>query len=148
MTSPWKLARLLPLLAAAACVSTPDGAAQEVAGCYYFEQDETARQLNLPWGVQLTADSLTGWPPLDQQPETYEAVTLVGPEETRDFPFGYWQSLSSDSVRIGYPSMGGFVLNLAREEGHLVGTARPVGDAGLGERTTHAVHLQHARCPE
>ncbi len=136
------------VLAAAACASTPNGAAQEVAGCYYFEQDATARQLNLPWGVHLTADSLTGWPPLDQEPETYRAVTLVGPDEIQDFPFGYWQNRGPDSVRIGYPSMGGFVVNLVREDDYLTGTAIPVGDAGMGDRTRHAVRLQHAACPE
>lgn len=138
---------LLLALAAGACASTPEGSAQEMAGCYYFEQDATARQLNLPWGVRLTADSLTGWPPLDQQPETFTAVTLIRPGETRDTPFGYWQA-RGDSVRIGYPGMGGFSVELSRQDSVLVGTARGVGDAGLGPRDTHAVRLSRARCPE
>ncbi len=136
------------VLAVASCASTPDGAAQEGAGCYYFEQDATARELNLPWGVRLTADSLTGWPSMDQEPETYTAVTLVGPDETQDFPFGYWQTRGPDSLRIGYPSMGGFVLDLVLGDGHLAGTALPVGDAGIGKRPRHDVRLQRAACPE
>lgn len=139
---------LLVAAAAGACATTPNGVAQDVAGCYYFEQDATARQLSLPWGVQLTADSLTGWPPIDQEPDTYTAVTLTSPERTDDFPFGYWQARGVDSVRIGYPSMGGFVLDLAVQDSQLVGTAQPVGDAGLGDRPTHTVRLDRARCPE
>ncbi len=134
-------------LAAAACASSPNGAARDLAGCYYFEQDETARQLNLPWGVRLTADSLTDAPHLDQQPNTYRAVTLRGTGHTTDFPFGYWQALPGDSVRIGYPSMGGFVLNLAVVDGSLTGQAIPVRDAGFGPRDPHAVRLDRARCP-
>lgn len=137
----------LALLAMAACASTPNGDAQEIAGCYYFQQDATAQSLNLPWGVRLTTDSLTGWPPIDQQPNTHRAVTLVGPGETADFPFGYWQALPGDSVRIGYPGTGGFVLDLTYAEGVLEGTARPVGDAGGGSRETHSIRLGLASCP-
>lgn len=139
---------LILVLTASACVSTPNGDAQDLAGCYYFEQDATAQRLGMPWGVQLTADSLTDWAPLDQQPDTYFAVTLLGPERTRDFPFGYWQKRGADSVRIGYPSLGAWSLDLAWEEGRLVGTAQEVGDAGLAERRSYPVQLQHARCPE
>lgn len=139
-------AGLLALLAGA-CASTPEGAAQDIAGCYYFEQDATARELNLPWGVRLTADSLDGWPPLDQEPEVYVAVTLIGPDESRGTPFGYWQA-RGDSIRLGYPGMGGFAVNLAVQDTALVGTARGVGDAGFGPRPTHQVRLVRARCPE
>lgn len=148
MMHPRNTLLLLALVATAACASTPGGAAQELAGCYYFEQDATARQLNLPWGVQLTADPLSGWPPIDQQPDTYTAVTLTDAQRTDDFPFGYWQVRSGDSIRIGYPSMGGFVLDLAVQDSQLVGTATPVGDAGLGDRPTHSVRLDRARCPD
>lgn len=137
----------LALGAAVACASSPDGIAQDMAGCYYFVQDETARQLNLPWGVRLTTDSLTDAPHLDEQPNTYRAITLRGPDRTTDFPFGYWQALPGDSVRIGYPSMGGFVLDLSLDAARLSGMARPVGDAGLGPREPHAVRLDRARCP-
>lgn len=134
-------------LALASCASTPNGDPGEIAGCYYFQQDATAESLNLPWGVRLTTDSLTGWPPMDQQPNTHTAITLVGPDETADFPFGYWQDLPGDSLRIGYPGTGGFVLDLARADGVLEGTARSVGDAGLGPREAHSVRLDLARCP-
>lgn len=135
------------LLALTACASAPNGDPQEIAGCYYFQQDATAEALNLPWGVRLTTDSLTGWPPIDQQPNTHRAVTLVGPNEIADFPFGYWQALPGDSVTIGYPGMGGLVLELSRANGVLEGAAHPVGDAGLGARESHPVRLSLARCP-
>lgn len=144
---PLALALLLALVASA-CATTQEGDAQSMEGCYYFQQDETARELNLPWGVRLTTDSLTGWPPLEQEPGVYEAVTLRGPDRTTRFPFGFWQSLPGDSVRIGYPGSGGFSLDLAVESDALVGVAVPVGDAGLGPRTPRAVRLDRARCPE
>lgn len=142
-----RLAVAAAFLGVAGCASTPEGEAQELAGCYYFEQDATAQALSLPWGVRLTTDTLTGWPPLDQQPNTHTAVTLVGVDETADFPFGYWQALPGDSVRIGYPGAGGFVLDLTARDGVLEGTARPVGDAGLGAREMRGVRLGLARCP-
>lgn len=138
---------LLLVLTIGACASTPNGDAQELAGCYYFEQDPTAQRLGMPWGVRLTADSLTGWAPLDQQPDTYVAVTLLGPERMRDFPFGFWQKRGVDSVRIGYPSLGAWSMDLTVEEGLLIGTVQEVGDAGLAERRSYPVRLQRARCP-
>ncbi len=138
---------LLIALVAGACASTPDGSAQDLAGCYYFEQDATARELNLPWGVRLTAEPLTGWPPLEQEEDVRVAVTLIGEEETADHPFGYWRPMADDSVRIGYPGTGGFVVDLVVGESELVGTATPVGDAGLDDRPVHDVRLMHARCP-
>lgn len=139
---------LLPLaLLAGACASSPDGHAQDLSGCYYFEQDATARSLNLPWGVRLTTEPLTGWPALEREEGVRVAVTLIGEEETADHPFGYWRPLADDSVRLGYPGTGGFVVDLAVGESELVGTATPVGDAGLGDRPVHDVRLMHARCP-
>lgn len=148
MSSTTSTIGLLLALTVGACVSTPNGDAQDLAGCYYFEQDATAQRIGMPWGVQLTADSLTDFAPLDQQPDTYVAVTLHGPERTRDFPFGYWQKREADSVRIGYPSLGAWSLDLTVEEGRLIGTAQEVGDAGLAERRSYPVQLQRARCPE
>lgn len=137
---------LLPALLVSACASSPEGAAQELSGCYYFERDATARELNLPWGVQLTDQPLEGWP-IGQQEGVRRAVTLKGPDQTADFPFGYWQA-KADSVRLGYPGMGGFLVDLAVEEQALEGTARPVGDAGVDEeRPVHPVRLTLARCP-
>lgn len=142
------LAAILAATALMACASTPGGAAQELAGCWYFEQDATARDLNLPWGVRLTADSLTGWPGVHERPGTRTAITLVRPGETAGFPFGYWRALPGDSVRIGYPGMGGFALDLVVSDGALTGQARPVGDAGLGERRPSPVRLARAGCPD
>jgi hypothetical protein len=139
---------ILPLaLLAGACASTPDGSAQELAGrCYYFEQDATARSLNLPWGVRLTDQPLTGWPALAET-EARVAVTLMGPDESADHPFGYWQSRSADSVRLGYPGMGGLLVDAHVEDAALVGTATPVGDADVDDGRAHAVRLIYARCP-
>lgn len=148
MSSTTRTIGLLLALTVGACASTPNGDAQDLAGCYYFEQDATSQRIGMPWGVQLTADSLTGWAPLDQQPDTYVAVTLLGPDRTRDIPFGYWQKRGADSLRIGYPSMGAWSLDLTVEEERLIGTAEEVGDAGLAERRSYPVQLQRARCPD
>lgn len=133
---------------AAACASTPSGAdARDHVGCYYFEQDRTAADLNLPWGVELREDSLTNPPTRPGEPVSRVAVTLRSETETTSFPFGYWQALPGDTVRIGYSGMGGLSLRLTVRDDALVGTARPVGDAGLGPRDSHAVRLDRARCP-
>lgn len=145
MTFRYSAPAILLAAAAVACASTQAGDAQDVAGCYYFEQDATARQLNLPWGVRLTTEPLTGWPALEGS--AYVAVTLWDVDRTTDFPFGYWQTTAVDSIRIGYPGMGGFSLELTPENGVLEGVAVPMGDAGLGPRTPHPIRLQHARCP-
>lgn len=139
---------LLLVLAAAGCASSPDGEAQGVEGCWYFVQDDVAQELNLPWGVRLTDDVLTGWPAFDAESGARVAITLVGPDAMADNPFGYWQPLEGDSVRLGYPGMGGFAVRLAWAQDRLEGTARPVGDALMGERPRHPVALTRARCPE
>ncbi len=133
---------------AAACASTPEPSDDRaLAGCYYFVQDATARELNLPWGVELSGDSLTTPPTRPGDPVSRVAVTLRDETRTTSFPFGYWQAIPGDSVRIGYPGMGGFDLRLAVRDAALEGTAIPVGDAGFGPRDPHAVRLDRARCP-
>ena len=133
---------------AAACASTPPSGAQELPGCYYFDPETTPERLDMPWGVRLSPDSLTGWPPISELPNTFEAVTLINETETADHPFRFWRVMPSDSIRIGYPAMGGWSLNLEVVEGGLVGTARSVGDAGLGERPVYEIRLLRASCPE
>lgn len=134
-----------PLLAAG-CASTPDTAAAQLHGCWYFEPGSGAAGLGLPWGVELTDQPLEGWPAF-QERDSRVAVTLVGPEDQRDFPFGYWEAPAPDSVRIGAPGGGGWTLNLELRDSTLVGTARSTGDAGLGARPSHSVTLIRARCP-
>lgn len=148
MTLP-RRALVLLIACTAACASSPDGSeSQGVVGCWYFEQDDPARELRLPWGVRLTEEPLTGWP-LAREPDTHAAVTLVNESATADTPFSYWQPLEGDSLRIGYPGMGGLSLRLAvdDEAGALTGVAIPVGDAGLGERPTTPIRLTRAQCP-
>jgi hypothetical protein len=138
---------------AGGCVSTPGLSPGEVTGCYYFERDEVAQSLHLPWGVRLQEDSLTGWPAWDRQPGVRRAVTLVGVGQTAAHPFGYWRPLDGDSLEVGYPAGGGLVLRLAVEPPGLTGSARPVGDVlpPSGQRpqpVTYPVALLHARCPD
>jgi hypothetical protein len=145
-------AAICALCAPAACVTTPP-APRVAAGCYYFERDATAVRLNLPWGVRLLADTLEGWPVIQQRRDVRGAVTLVGHGETAAFPFGYWLPLGADSVEIGYPAGGGLLLELQVGPGRLAGTARALGDAMRpGEfaqpRPAEAVSLVHARCPD
>jgi hypothetical protein len=144
----------IPLLAyAGGCATTPGPAADALPGCYYFEQDAAAQALQLPWGVRLTADSLTGWPAIQQRPDVRRAVTLTGTDATATYPFGYWRPLAGDSVEIGYPAGGGLLLRLAIEADGLAGTARPVGDVvaqpGIVEDAAlQRVRLTRARCPD
>jgi hypothetical protein len=150
LASPFGRIPALVLAAAlAGCASSPDGADERLVGCWFFERDAAARELNLPWGVRLLGDSLAGWPTVDRARGTPRvAVTLRGRGRTADHPFGYWQATAEDSVRIGYPGTGGLLLALELEEQAMEGTARPVGDAGLEPRATHPVRLTRARCPE
>jgi hypothetical protein len=114
--------------AVSGCVSTPQAPAP-VAGCYYFERDAGAERLNLPWGVRLLPDSLTGWPAIQQHAGVRRAETLLDFERTAAHPFGYWRPLGADSVEVGYPGGGGLLLLLGIEDVRLAGRARAVGDA-------------------
>lgn len=138
------------LLVALACAHGADrAAAPDPIGCWYFEQDDAARQLVLPWGVRLAADTLTGWPAMDARGGARVAATLA-PGEELGHPFGYWLELSGDSIQVGYPGGGGLSLRLEVSESVLQGSARPVGDAlplNAPARTTHAVRLTRAMCP-
>lgn len=139
---------LILIALAAGCASTADGTdAQELEGrCYYFERDDAAREMRLPWGVQLMAEPLTGWPALANA-GAREAVTLVDEQTTSDIPFAYWHHEAGDTITIGHPGGAGWSLALTVDGQRLVGTATPVGDAGLGPRPGRDVSLIHARCP-
>lgn len=142
---------LTAAIALAACASTGERQEGAVPGCYYFQQDPAAEELNLPWGVRLKEADLQGWPAMERRGGAREAATLTGRGEA-DHPFGYWMTTASDSVEIGYPAGGGFVLKLAvGEELDLRGVAIPVGDMvnpnDPSPREQHAVLLTRARCP-
>jgi hypothetical protein len=135
---------------APACASTSESAAQSLSGCFFFERDDTARELRLPWGIRLTESALGDWPAMRDREDVRVATTLNETRET-DTPFGYWIP-QGDSVEVGYPGGGGMVLELEVTETHLVGTARPVGDVLTpgtepGARPARPVRLLHARCP-
>lgn len=135
-----------------ACASTPDPAPDDLAGCYYFEPGEVAQRLRLPWGVRVLADTVDGWPALEQRAGARRAVTLVAPGDEAAHPFGYWLPLDGDSVEIGYPAGGGLVLTLTAGPTHLTGTVTPVGDAlppGAADPRPRSepVSLLRARCP-
>ena len=140
---------LAACMAAAACVTTPAARTADPAGCWYFARDDAAAALNLPWGIRLTADELTGFAGLAQRGDARVARTL-DPASERDHPFGYWMPIGADSIEVGYPAGGGLVLRLARGDSSMAGSARPVGDVvrpGAPPRTTHAVRLTSAQCP-
>jgi hypothetical protein len=145
------LITMVVVVSTTACVSMTPRSPDRLVGCYYFERDVVADTLRLPWGIRLLPDTLAGWPAIQQLPDVRRAVTLVGPEQTASYPFGYWRLFAEDSVEIGYPAGGGLVLSLAADTTHLTGTVRAVGDAvALGEtlsRATDAVSLMRARCP-
>ena len=136
---------------AGACASTGQSAdPADLAGCYYFDQGDAARDLRLPWGLRLQGQPLSpeAWPAVGQLEGARVASTLNARAET-DHPFGYWRPVAGDSILVGYPGGGGVSLRLAPVDQGLAGSARPVGDATLArDRPTYPVHLLRARCPE
>jgi hypothetical protein len=115
------------------CASAQQPQADEAAavGCYQFERNAAARELGLPWGVELRAAAL---PPgslvLDRSPDARLAETATSPTARADHPFGYWTRSPGDSLEIGYAGPGGaLVLRLARRGQDLIGVGRAVGDA-------------------
>ena len=142
----------------ASCASRSEPIQVEaLLGCWYFEQAESTRQLWLPWGVELTPDSLEGWPAMQTLEGVRRAATLTssGP---RDFPIGYWRaSAAGDSLDLGHPGGGGLAVELVVPAGSetppvLSGTVRPVGDVlqsgepdGMPEPAP--VRLTSAGCP-
>ena len=142
-------AALVAAGAAAACVSAPAATASDPVGCWYFDRDATATALNLPWGIRLDEDALTGHAGLEQRGEPRIAATL-DPDGERGHPFGYWLPIAGDSIEVGYPAGGGILLRLAGGDTSLGGSARELGDAmtpGAGPRTPRAVRLTRAQCP-
>jgi hypothetical protein len=140
-------------LLAGACAGMPEHSEPgPVLGCHYFVQDQAARDLQLPWGVRLHDDALTGWPAIQQRDGVRRATTLTGTGEV-DFPFGYWIRTAQDSIELGYPGGGGLLLELAVADTTMRGTARAVGDAtpppaAAPAETRHDVELVRARCPD
>ena len=135
------------LIALPACVSAPAATAANPVGCWYFERDAHASELNLPWGVRLLGESLANAP---AHADARAARTLQADGEA-DFPFGFWAPIAGESIVIGYPAGGGLLLRVAGGDTSLHGIARPVGDAlapGAGPRPDRPVHLSRAQCPE
>ena len=143
-------AALLLVLGAFACVSTPAPRSErDPVGCWYFDRDDAAAALNLPWGIRLSSEPLTGWPLAEAHDSVRVAATL-SPERELDHPFGYWMPLPGDSLEIGYPGGRGLVLELAEADSTLSGVARPVGDVitpGAAPAPLRAVRLTRAQCP-
>lgn len=141
---------LLPLSAAlTACATSGQGAAPDLTGCHYFEQDAQTRALGLPWGIRLTDEPIDGWPLLEGR-DARAAWTLT-PEAERDHPFGYWLRTAEDSLEVGHPGGGGIVLELTVDGQTLRGTARSAGDVivldGPDPSGRRPVSLQRAECP-
>ena len=135
------------LLVALGCSHTQAVASLEPVGCWYFERDDAATALQLPWGIRLGDDQLTGWPALDQRGGARAAATLT-PDGEQGHPFGYWMDAPGDSIEVGYPAGGGLTLRLSLGDTALHGTAHPAGDAlpAAADRTPHAVVLTRAAC--
>ena len=130
---------------------------EALLGCWYFDQERSGDQLSLPWGVQLSPDSLEGWPAVQALEGVRRATTLT-PSGSRDFPIGYWRpSAAGDSLDLGHPGGGGLAVDVAiparnASPPELTGTVQPVGDAlqpGDSRRADQArpVRLTSARCP-
>ena len=136
-------------LLAAGCISAPLSEAGDPIGCWYFERDAAAVAQNLPWGIRLADEALTGFPSLDQRGEAHLARTL-DPDREREHPFGYWMAIAGDSLQIGYPAGGGMILRVVRGDMSMNGVARPLGDViapGAPPRTDTPVRLTRAQCP-
>lgn len=140
-------------LVGAACASAGarDGV-DELVGCYQFEVSADSRALGLPWGFELSDEPLEGWSAL---PDAREAVTRLTATRVADHPFGFWEPVpeGGDSIRVGHPGGGGFLLVLAPEGQDLLGRGRAVGDAvapgqAAGERPERAVVARRVLCPE
>jgi hypothetical protein len=155
---PKSLVLLAILPAAAGCGTWPQTGIEALAGCWYFEQDAVARELQLPWGVRLMDRPLDGWPALERLDGVKLAATLTRGGD-RDHPFGYWRLFPrGDSVHLGHPGGGGFAVDagvVPNDDGwpELAGAARPTGDVmpAPGDEATRAarsVRLTRARCPE
>lgn len=122
-----------------------------IIGCYRFtESDDGGGVPGLPWGIELLADSLTGW---GAQAGAFVAHTWLAPDQVADHPFGYWRPISADSIRTGHPVGGGFDLVLGEDEdgglsgwGRAVGDALPVGAAG-GAVPQKPVRAVRVVCP-
>jgi hypothetical protein len=153
------LAAGLVVLGAASCATTPPAAPAVPFGCWYFERDAAAERLNLPWGVRLLEDTLTGWPAIQQLPGVRRALTLIDHGETAAHPFGYWRPVGDDSLEIGYPAGGGLLLRVDAAEAsaepgaaRLEGTARATGDLlrpdapAADDRPAQRVVLVRAAC--
>ncbi|HEX6589432.1 MAG TPA: hypothetical protein VF039_10440 [Longimicrobiales bacterium] len=135
------------LVALLGCVSAPANRTADPVGCWYFERDEHAAALNLPWGVRLLGDALQDAP---AHGDARAARTLEATGEA-GFPFGFWAPIAGDSIVIGYPAGGGLLLRLAGGDTSMHGIARPVGDViapGATARPDRPVQLSRAQCPE
>ena len=82
--------------------------------------------MRLPWGFELFATPLEGWPNV---PDGRVARTRPSDRTTRDHPFAFWATSAADSVRVGHPGGGGLSLRLTRQGRDLVGSATASGDA-------------------
>lgn len=144
--------RLLPLIALGflGCPHNAQHATSaDPVGCWYFERDAAATALNLPWGVQLDGDALTGWPALERRGGARVARTIQA-EGAAQHPFGYWM-MAGDSIEIGHPGGGGLLLTLDARATAMSGVATALGDAitpNSSARTPRAVRLTRAQCPE
>ena len=142
-------AALVALSGASACRTAPATTTSDPVGCWYFDRNEAAGALMLPWGIRLSEEELTGHAGLHARGEPRVAATLDVDGE-RNHPFGYWLPIAGDSIEIGYPAGGGILLRVARGDTSLSGIARELGDAmvpGAPPRSAHDVRLTRAQCP-
>jgi hypothetical protein len=134
-----------------ACASGASSQPSALAGCYQFERNAGARALGLPWGFVLEDAPLgAGWPLVGDRPGVQRALTATSPTGRADAPFGYWAP-AGDSIEIGHPGGGGFVLTLAAAGQDLTGQGVAVGDAvppggAMGPRPPAAVVARRVLC--
>jgi hypothetical protein len=125
-------------------------ATDPIAGCYQFERNEGAQELNLPWGFELLAEPLPN-PPANYA-DSHRAFTWMTATQRADSPFAYWRILESGIIQVGYPGRGAYTLSLERRGEDLVGRGRSEGDAvplgASADRTVFTLIARRVQCAE
>jgi len=108
-------------------VQLQDNGPHPLARCWTFVQNDGARILGLPWGVELLDAPLEGWPIEGAR----SAVDLRAGAVRGDADILFWLETEFAWIRVGYAGLGPWSLDLQPEGEALVGVGRSTGDAIL-----------------